>query len=194
MSGRGRYDRGKSKRRRRRETRARIIAATAELLRSTAGEVPTVSRITKVAGVGRNTFYALFRDARHARRITERKAVAELRKHLDQSLSDANTPVERLRVLAHAWIASASSEETLGGAIHVRPEVDDLISRSLQRRLALVLEDTRRSGITATGVTARRLGMVAAAWQVVARELHVTLAAGAPVAADLVDFTLRAFR
>ncbi len=193
---RGRYDRKKSKRSRRRETRSRILAATAEVLRTAPSEVPNVKRITELAGVGRNTFYELFRDAREAARTAERTAADEVGEKLDRELETANTPVERLRALAQAWARVAASGGTsLGTRGRAKTVVArSLIAQGLEGRLAAVLDDARDHGIIAAPASARRLAMVAAGWETIARELQDAGAPAPDASKELVEFTLRAFR
>jgi hypothetical protein len=191
---RGRYDRTQSRWSRRRDARARVIDAAATVLCTAHSEPPNVTTLTEIAGVGRNTFYSLFRDAREAQRATEEAAARRLAAALDPQLDRAATPIEKLRALAHAWVTLANSERALlklalrypDDNSNWRPETP------LLRHLAVILEAARASGVIALLASERRLGMVVAAWRRAVRDGVGPEAA--PLARELVDFTLRAFR
>ncbi len=192
--GRGRYDRRKSTRTRRRETRTRVLAATALLLTTAGPESPNVARITDLASIGRNTFYQLFRSGLAARRAAERTAMVQLGRILDEGLASASTPIERLRGLASAWLRAADDTSPLVRLAILEGSGADHRPAALERRLRDVLEQALRAGVTSTRPVDPRLRLVSAAWQGMARETAGAARATTALEHELVDFTLRVFR
>jgi AcrR family transcriptional regulator len=171
-----------------------VIDAAATVLCTAPAQPPNVTTLTELAGVGRNTFYSFFRDARDVQRATEEAATRQLAAALDRQLDRAVTPIEKLRALAHAWVTLANSDRALL-KLALRNPADNPNWRPetpLLRHLAVILQAARASGVTALAVSERRLVMVVAAWR---RALRDGVGPEAmPLVPELVDFTLRAFR
>src|SRR5262245_26042024 len=100
--GRGLYDRRQPRERRLAGQRERVLAATA--MAAIREAAPAVASIVRLAGVGRNTFYEYFDDVPHALEASEIAVGRRLEELLRDAESSARTPVERWRVLAHAWL------------------------------------------------------------------------------------------
>jgi AcrR family transcriptional regulator len=185
---RGKYDRTKTSTQRHREALERILEATWQATPAHVSPVPSVTEIVSLAGVGRNTFYAIFRSGAHAARAARQRVEAELSRTLDQAMASANTPIEQLRALARGWMKWAVTREparitaTMSSGATV-----------LDARLEAVAHDLHHHGIAAAAPPPRRLQLLAAAWSDAPRQLRSEDEAE-PIAMELVELTLRALR
>src|SRR3954468_7659852 len=91
--GRGAYDRSLSRSERDAQHRERLLLATAEVL---AQGPATVARIVERAGVGRSTFYEFFDSPEHVLQHLEQRALRAIEPALEQALTQARTPLERI--------------------------------------------------------------------------------------------------
>jgi AcrR family transcriptional regulator len=98
--GRGSYDRTLTRVERDAAHRERLLRATAAVLSD--GPL-TVARIVQRAGVGRSTFYEFFDSPEHLLQQLEQRLLRSLEGALDAALSEARTPLERVRSIARAW-------------------------------------------------------------------------------------------
>lgn len=106
-SRRGRYDRSANAAERASRARATLLDATAAVLLEH-GSAASVSEIVRRAHLGRNTFYEHFTDLAAARGAVDDFAADLLALHARARLTDAHTPFERLRAIAHAWTEAAA--------------------------------------------------------------------------------------
>jgi hypothetical protein len=105
---RGQYDRRLPREQRLAEQRERLLAAVA---RACALETdPSLAKVVRIAGVGRNTFYEYFDDVPHARREAESAALRRVEAKLRAAERVTQTPVERFRALARAWWDACEAE------------------------------------------------------------------------------------
>jgi AcrR family transcriptional regulator len=193
-TGRGRWDRRVPGEARRVSQRRKILEAVGRVA-AEQGEV-TVGEVVTAAGIGRNTFYEHFDDARAAVEALEREGLARLRALLDARMEDARTPVEQLRALSAGWVevvrdsaCSALFRAHAGGP-------DRATARGeLEERLRAVLLEARAAGTVARVPEAIRVTCLAGAFDAVADRIVSDDAVDAKAAAEaLVDVTLRAFR
>lgn len=101
--GRGRYARGESSAVRFREQRERLLRATA--IAYLDGDA-SVTRVTALSGVGRNTFYECFDDFAHALAAVRRDEVRRVQRGLAQ-LAPSSEAVE---LLCGRWTALIADE------------------------------------------------------------------------------------
>jgi len=142
--GRGSYDRSLTRAERDAEHRERLLRATAEVL----GEGPlTVARIVERAGVGRSTFYEFFDSPEHLVEQLQQRLLRSLESALEAGLSEARTPLERVRAIARSWL-SALEARTLEARVALsRRPGDALLSppgELLHQTLQRTIEVARR--------------------------------------------------
>jgi hypothetical protein len=117
---------------------------------------------------------------------------------LSQAGASDPTPIEQLRALAQTWIRSAAEDPLVARTLLLRPsgrQADPPALEPLSARIAHVVLGAVRLGIVAKRPDARRVGLIAGSYLVAG--IHASAGAEPhiePVAADLVDITLRAFR
>lgn len=104
--GRGAYDRSLSRAERHAEHRERLLLATAEVLREGA---LTIAKIVERAGVSRSTFYEFFDSPEHILAQLEQRFLKVLEVALETALAQARTPLERVRVIARAWLEAVEA-------------------------------------------------------------------------------------
>ncbi len=103
---RGAYDRSLSRAERDAQHRERLLLAASEVL----AEGPlTVARIAGRAGVGRSTFYEFFDSPEHLLAQLEQRILRGLESSLEEALSAARTPLERVRAIARAWLGELTA-------------------------------------------------------------------------------------
>lgn len=119
--GRGRYERGDSNATRFRAQRARLLGATAiaHLERE-----PSVTRVTTLSGVGRNTFYECFDDFQHALRGVRLEAVRRVRRAIGV-WAEGSAGVDRASELCRLWL-QAIAEEPLSALVALEPQSGDM--------------------------------------------------------------------
>src|SRR5258706_602730 len=98
---RGAYDRSLTRAERDAEHRERLLLATAEVLGQGSA---TVARIVERAGVGRSTFYEFFDSPEHVLEHLEQRALRGIETALASALTEAHTPLERLRAITRGWL------------------------------------------------------------------------------------------
>lgn len=144
--GRGAYDRSLSRAERHAEHRERLLLATAEVLREGA---PTVARIVERAGVSRSTFYEFFDSPEHILTQLEQRVLKALEAALDHALTQARTPLERVRAVARAWleVVEAQRSEALVALTHrVGPELLSPAAQTLLSVLKRLAQAARADG------------------------------------------------
>jgi AcrR family transcriptional regulator len=196
--GRGHWDRMLSCDDRRVAQRLRILAATARA-NAEHGRALTLSDIVLEAGVGRNTFYEHFEDVDAAIRAAVAESIEGTARAIEQAVADARTPIERLRSMARAWVASALERPGLVDAIRQDPtrQSGRTSGRTgLERALGDVLADAKAAGVIGQGPEPVRLFCVVGAFEAAAVLIGETTP---PIHRErmedlLVDLTLRAFR
>jgi AcrR family transcriptional regulator len=148
--GRGAYDRSLSRPERDQEHRERLFRAAAEI--SLTGPL-TVARIVTHAGVGRSTFYEFFDSPEHLLEQLELRALRALESALTTALTEARTPLERVRAVARRFLdallrephdarvvlASVLGQRTLTASLSPAGEV-------LRRALQQVVDAARAEG------------------------------------------------
>jgi AcrR family transcriptional regulator len=67
---------------------------------------PTIAKIVERAGVSRSTFYEFFDSPEHILLQLEQRFLKVLEAALEGALAQARTPLERVRVIARAWLDS----------------------------------------------------------------------------------------
>ena len=123
--GRGSYDRSLTRAERDAEHRERLLRATAEVMK----EGPlTVARIVERAGVGRSTFYEFFDSPEHLLEQLEQRLLRSLEGALQVALSEARTPLERVRSVARSWLAQLEERPLEAGVTLSRRPGSNLLS------------------------------------------------------------------
>lgn len=135
--GRGGYDRSLSRSERDAQHRERLLLAAAEVL---ADGPATVARIVERARVGRSTFYEFFDSPEHLLDYLEQRALRSLESALELALTEARTPLERVRALARAWLAEVDARPVEARVALTRrlgnqllSPAGDLLHRALER-------------------------------------------------------------
>jgi AcrR family transcriptional regulator len=167
---RGQYDRALSRRERQAVQRERVITALAAL--GVTQKELSIANVVELAGIGRNTFYEYFDDIDHALAAINERALRELAKELDSSVSAARTPLERIRALARAWSENLFSDPPLVRlALRPQPEFTDAAQLSgLGQYLASVLSAQHEARSALPGLAdALRVRAVAAVFDAVSR-------------------------
>lgn len=130
--GRGAYDRSLSRAERHAEHRERLLVATAEVLKE---GPPTIAKIVERAGVSRSTFYEFFDSPDHILAQLEQRAVKALESALDDALARARTPLERVRVVARAWLGVIEAQRSEALVALTRRVGNELLSPAAQALL-----------------------------------------------------------
>jgi AcrR family transcriptional regulator len=131
------------------ETRARILAATRDLLAEGGLEAVTLKRVTAAAGVGVGSFYNLFESKEAAVFEVVRGALDAVDPHPDAAHDD------RLADLVEAFVAFITGSPTvariylqLAGLGLTDPAIASRVLRSHRRRLERFAEACRREDPT----------------------------------------------
>src|SRR5437870_9824520 len=151
--GRGTYDRSLSRAERDAQHRERLLRASAEVL--TRGTL-TVARIVEQAGVGRSTFYEFFDSPAHVLEQLEQRVLRALEAAFEQALTQARTPLERIRAITRAWLFELEAhrvEATV--ALRWRPgrELLSPAGKLLHQVLERSSRAARRDGLAGFGAT-----------------------------------------
>jgi AcrR family transcriptional regulator len=144
---RGAYDRSLSRSERDAAHRERLLLAAAEVL--TEGPA-TVARIVERARVGRSTFYEFFDSPEHALDYLEQRALRSLENALENAISEARTPLERVRAIARSWLAELDARPVEARVALTRRISDQLLSPAgslLHRALERCVQAARRDGV-----------------------------------------------
>lgn len=192
--GRGAYDRSLTRAERHAEHRERLLFATAEVLREGS---PTIAKIVERAGVSRSTFYEFFDSPEHILMQLEQRFLKVLETALAGALTQARTPLERVRVVARAWLDSIEAHrvEALVAltrrleAKQLSPAADALLV--MLRRVAQAAKSDGAGSLAATDEVS--LLAAAAAVEAISRH-HLNVAAlrdGARVISDTIIKLLR---
>jgi hypothetical protein len=114
--GRGRYEREHSSSERFQAQRERLLRAV--VIAHLRGE-PSVTRVTALSGVGRNTFYECFDDFEHALDTARREELQRVRRGLvgSRSFSNEDDAVSRL---CRAWL-ELIAEEPVSALVALEP-------------------------------------------------------------------------
>jgi AcrR family transcriptional regulator len=189
---RGKYDRSLSPAERWARQRARLMRAVAECAHDR--RHANVAAAARRAGVGRNTFYAHFRDFAQARRVAEERGEAEITTAVDRALSDTNTPRATLAALCRAWIFVIATDPR---ARLLLIESDDATTPTrfaalIAPTLTNVVESARRDGALSKAADGFRLTAATGALEQIARSAQLDSVETAADAA--VDALLRMFR
>jgi AcrR family transcriptional regulator len=170
---RGTYDRALSRAERDAQHRERLLRASAEVLMH--GTL-TVARIVEQAGVGRSTFYEFFDSPAHLLEQLQQRALRALEAALEQALTQARTPVERIRAITRAWLFELEAHP-IEAAVALRgPAGSELLSPA-GKLLHQVLERSSRAarldGVGGFGATGELSSLAAAAAIEVLSRRHV---------------------
>lgn len=156
--GRGRYDRALSSRERIERQHFVLLTATAAALDTYGSAGVTVERITARAAVGRNTFYAHFEDALQAIAATKHHAAEVLFAPVDEAGEMGRTPIESVRAMSVAWLASVQKQPVLARVLLLHTVGVDPRSRQSDaiRRwtdiLTRLMTHARRAGLLSHAV------------------------------------------
>lgn len=198
MPRRGCWDRAVGSRDRADAHRRAIVVAAAGAVFEL-GRSVTVSDVVARAGIGRNTFYALFDDLQGAIGAAESEALARVSSAFTPT-AVARTPIERLRRLVSQWLALAASEPhlvllTIRGdgtprGSHVK------LRETLESALSGIAASARAAGVIGRPADAARLRALTGAFVAFAeRIIEENRQAEAPRLQDeLVEISLRALR
>lgn len=193
---RGRWRRDQSRDDRRAELRAAVLAATADAARDVA--TTSVESIVARAGVGRNTFYEMFRDADDAVLTVRLIAAHALLHALSEGSSSERTPRERFRSIAAAWVSCAAKQGPFTGALLARNDAPDgplsKLRAGASSVLAAALTDAQRAGATGQTPDAIRLGLIGGMFETAARLANQPDVDQDKLAATLADLVLRGLR
>jgi AcrR family transcriptional regulator len=195
---RGRYDRTLPGPARRARQHERLLQATTQAL-ADHGQHATVTHVVAAARIGRNTFYEHFDDFDAAIQEATARGAALLSEQLEQSLTEAWTPRERLRAALGAWTAFVEDQPFVARALLRTPSrqphsVLTCAGEPLRDLLRALLSDALRDAVVSTRPDELRLAAVTAALEGIARyrlEHPWTHTEDAALASDLV---LRVFR
>jgi AcrR family transcriptional regulator len=161
--GRGSYDRALSRAERDAEHRERLLRASVEVLRR--GTL-TVARIVEQAGVGRSTFYEFFDSPTHMLEQLEQRVLRALETALDQALTQARTPLERIRAITRAWLFELEAHP-IEAAVALRGRPGSELLSPAGKLLHRVLERSSRAarldGVGGFGATDELSSLAAAA-------------------------------
>jgi AcrR family transcriptional regulator len=158
-----------------------------------------VSDVIERAGMGRNTFYVLFRDLGAALQTAEADALSEVEAVFATPI-EAHTPIERLRSMSSAWLSLAAAKPHL---VHLVVRGDgrargahSRLRRTIMGALESVATTARSAGVLGRPVDHGRLRGVAGAFLTFAEETIENRSKANPgaLAQELADFALRAFR
>lgn len=155
----------------RRESRQRIVAAAAELVRRRSYAELSVDAVMREAGLGRTIFYRHFDDLADLLMRTSREAVEELfqaqRSFVAARPDDATDAVRRaLEAAVEVYLrhgpllrcvaeAAAGDEAIAAGYAEMRKRFDDFAEQSLRE-----VSDLARTGPANLGETARALNLM----------------------------------
>jgi AcrR family transcriptional regulator len=196
---RGRYDRRKAPAQRQAEHTARLVAAAVSAVSSRGRAQVTVSDLVHRARVGRNTFYAHFRDLDVALARAEDQALEVVWRRTSEALAVAYTPIEKLRAIARGWLDALSSEPELMRVLLQAPSRTEgwaltRAGEALRQLLRAALADARRSGVLSIRPDELRLLGAAATLEALARRYLDRGAERDELESTMVDLVLRAFR
>ena len=189
---RGQYDRTLSQAERWARQRADVLDAVA--LCAPDRRTASVTAACRRARVGRNTFYAHFRDFAQARRVAEERGENELGLAVRRALADRNTPRALLTGLCSAWIQTLASDPR-ARLLLAEPEDETARTRFavvIEPMLAEVVERARRDGALSKSADGFRLTAATGALEEIAQRAAPDTVESATDAA--VDALLRIFR
>jgi AcrR family transcriptional regulator len=197
--GRGRYDRRKSPSERRAEQLARLVAATAASVSRHRRDRVRVSHVVRQAQLGRNTFYALFRDIDEALARTEQHAQELLRRCIDDELTGACTPTERLRAIVRGWLhllarAPDFSRTVLQAPSPTHGSALSCAGEAMRELLRSALEAAPRDAVLSAAPDELRLLAAAALLEAFGRRYLDRNGEQAAICAVVVDLLLRLLR
>lgn len=106
------------------ETRERIRAAAATLVRQGNPEKITIRRVAKEAGVSVGTIYKYFEDISDLGRSLWQEPVDALRSQMSDIAAGTDDPVKRIRLLLQAYADFARDKHRVfrGAFLYVRPD------------------------------------------------------------------------
>ena len=195
---RGRYDRSKTTAERRAAHITRLVVAAAAELRARGRAGLTVSDVVRRAGVGRNTFYASFRDLDHLLLHMEETALSLIWRRASDALAEAYTPIEKLRALSRAWLSALHEQPDLGWAALSAPAREKTAtSRAgdpIARLLTAALDHGRRDGVLSVAADELRVLSAIAMFEALGKYYIATAADPEQIEPTLVDQVLRSFR
>jgi len=196
---RGHYDRSKTTEQRRADYTAQLVDAVAIEVSRSGRYGATVSDIVKRAGVGRNTFYAHFRDLGDALSVLEDAALHALWTRISLHLSSADTPTERLRAISIAWFDMLNAEPAYSRTLlQTDSRLDGWkLSRAgdaLRELLRAALRDAGRDAVLSVPPEELRLLAVTAAMESFGRNYLDHGGEPSALTATLVDIIVRTFR
>ena len=160
--GRGAYDRSLSRSERDAQHRERLLLAATEVL---ADGPATVARIVERARVGRSTFYEFFDSPDHVLDHLEQRALRSLESALETAITEARTPLERVRAIARSWLAELEARPVEARIALTRRIREQLLSPAgsvLHQALERCVQAARQDGVAWT-TTADDIGLLAAA-------------------------------
>ncbi len=111
---------------------------------------PTVARIVEHAGVGRSTFYEFFDSPEHLLEQLEQRVLRGVEAALAEALTEARTPLERVRALARHFIGELEAhplEARFALAHRLGRPVLSPAAAPLHRALQHVAEGARAEGV-----------------------------------------------
>lgn len=158
---------------------------------------PSVQTILERAPVGRNTFYAHFRDSEEALDEARWQGKLALDAALSRRAEGIHTPREKLRALVAAWVEVAHERADFVAALFLlgetRPGPLAAARAALERALGPILREARGAGTIGSPPDDLRMQIVLGAFESAAR-LAVEGRDRRRIAEVLADVVLRALR
>lgn len=191
--GRGAYDRSLSRAERDQEHRERLFRAAAEVLLD--GEL-SIARIVERAGVGRSTFYEFFDSPDHLLSQLEQRVLRQIEVELQAALTEARTPLERVRAIVRRWLSVLEAEPHDAKVVLARRAVSNPFSPAgqlLHRALEQCVDAARSEGFWFKSTDDVSVLAAAAAAEAIARRHLSTLPVrdAARVLSDVIVKVLR---
>jgi AcrR family transcriptional regulator len=193
---RGRYDRRESRAMRLARQRELLLDATAVAFAQS--REPSVEDVVALSGMGKNTFYAHFKDLNGAADAVVDALVARLDARLGSALAGVRTPVARLRALCETLVEGVG-ERRGHSLVALRPQYIDgawtssRLGEWLRGQLRRACSEARRDGLFALELEEPRLGGVIAALEAMALWALLHARREREVIDAMVDVVVRVF-
>jgi AcrR family transcriptional regulator len=168
---RGRYDRQLPSDERFEQHAERLLLATARAVEmAPTAATASVGAIVALAGMGRNTFYAHFRDAHAAEEAVLARFVEQLNVRVDAELAQPSQPPELFVRVLRGWTAAIDDRRALVPAAFKIATGDQRgglsrIGSHVRQHLRRVTTEARRHAAIATPADELRLLAVAASME-----------------------------